>query len=148
MFALLKWVEVFLEGKDHFFNTTVYITSISVWIKGVNEPVAPMRLSLTIKLEDDSIIVVVRLDKIIHTKWSSQLAKHKKKFIAFEKFRLPTQDVMEWDSTQYPNGAMWRDTLRRQLQFETLQVDFRSIMIDNKTETPMFSLLQPEIVLS
>ena len=39
---------------------------------------------------------------------------------------------------------MWRDTLRRQLRFPLLQIDFRTIQADNENALCVYSLAQPE----
>lgn len=46
--------------------------------------------------------------------------------------------------TQYPYGPMSQDTLIRKLRFESLRVDFRSIVTNDEAEMCMFSLSQPE----
>ena len=39
---------------------------------------------------------------------------------------------------------MWRDTLRRQLRFPLLRIDFRTIQADDKSKLCIFSLTRPE----
>lgn len=41
-------------------------------------------------------------------------------------------------------GGVWRDTIRRQLRFASLRVDFRSIVVDDETELCAFSLSRLE----
>lgn len=58
--------------------------------------------------------------------------------------KLLTRDVVERDPSRYPNGAMRRDTIRRQLGFASLRVGFRSIVVDDETELCAFSLSRQE----
>lgn len=144
-----KWVDAFRKDMQPFPATEVHTSSIPVWMRcAPGDPKSGTRnLSSSSAEPDHPVSVVIRLDRSVQTRWSAELAKHEVKFIKFHDFRLPTKDIAERDPLDYPYGAMWRDTLRRQLRFETLQVDFRSITTDNDAETCMYSLSQPELVV-
>jgi hypothetical protein len=61
-------------------------------------------------------------------KYTAILEKHVNDFIEFEGLRLPEASLTaDRDPREYPDGAMWRDTLRRQLDFPKLRVDFLRI---------------------
>ena len=68
------------------------------------------------------------LDTANKDKYAAILEKHVKDFIEFEGLRLPEAVItIDRDPREYPDGAMWRDTLRRQLDFPKLHVDFLRI---------------------
>ena len=86
---------------------------------------------------------ILYLDRHQKTEFSSKLDKHVQEFIVFNGLRLPESNVQVGrDPRAYPTGEMWRDTLRRQLHFEQLCVDFLTMSLSvRNTDIPIRELL-------
>ena len=66
-------------------------------------------------------------------------------YLDYNDLKLPlTTSIAERNPVDYPLGSMWRDTVRRQLHFSLLQVDFRTIVLDDDSGMCIFSTPQPE----
>ncbi|KAI9790557.1 MAG: hypothetical protein M1816_005064 [Peltula sp. TS41687] len=64
------------------------------------------------------------------TKYSDDLDRHIEEHIEYNEFSLPpTETIAEKDPRVYPSGEMWRDTVRRQLQFRELRLEFIKIRV-------------------
>ena len=94
-------------------------------------------------MHDQAEIAQVIFDRSVRSKWALELEEHEKQYLQFHKLQLPTINVVEKDPQMYPNGAMWRDTVRRQLRFLLLRVDFRTMILD-ETDVCVYSLARPE----
>ena len=91
-------------------------------------------------------MIQVCFDRSVQSKWTAALAEHEQSYLKENELKLPGTDTIERNPEDYPNPAMWRDTVRRQLRFAHLRVNFRTIMVRGHPEVCVFSAAQPENV--
>ena len=80
-------------------------------------------------------VIEMRSNCCVKSKWAVELLQREKDYLEYHELKLPTKDVVGRDPRQYPNGAMWRDTIR----FALLWVDLRTMVVDDETELCAFS---------
>lgn len=69
------------------------------------------------------------LDRSRQTKFEKDLGLHEKT-INYEGLYLPkTETMLRRDPQEYPDGEIWRDSIRLQLRFEEPSVDFLTIAL-------------------
>ena len=143
--APTKWRETFVNAKSSpYASTLISADMIPSWMR----PEEPQDdLSITIASVEPTELIrksfILYLNRQQKTKYSSKLDKHVQEFIVFNGLRLPESNVqVERDPRAYPTGEMWRDTLRRQLHFEQLRVDFLTMSLTvRNTVIPIRELL-------
>lgn len=73
----------------------------------------------------------IRIDRSANTRFEDEMEKHYRDQILYENLRLPDSNVqLQKEPRCFPNLAMWRDVVRRQLKFEQLMVDFLTIAVE------------------
>ena len=151
-----RWAE-FSRNPGPFPSIEIHESSVPVWMRPSSGAIKPTRLMPMPVARQKRKVVKVSFNRPVKSKWAVELKdgqgqfgpfvellRHQNEYLDFNEPNLPTTDIVERDSSDYFNGAMWRDTLRRQLRFPLLRVDFRTIVIHDQTELCVFSLSQPE----
>lgn len=69
------------------------------------------------------------LDRFSASWFKKKLEQHEKGYLAYKNLHLPNHTLALQDPRKYPHATMWRDSLRQQLKFETLKVNFLLISI-------------------
>lgn len=81
--------------------------------------------------------IMLELDRSVPTKWEKELATHVATYLEYNGLFLPTIEQCRKDPSEFLNGAMWRDTVRRQLGFARLHVDFLTINLHGRSKSLM-----------
>lgn len=81
--------------------------------------------------------IMLKLDRSVQTKWEKELATHVATYLEYNRIFLPTIEQCQKNPSEFLNGAMWRNTVRRQLGFAQLQVDFLSIIFHGRSKSFM-----------
>ena len=132
--AVSKWRPAFKEGRDPFPNTTIGASSILVWMRSLSSGIV-IPATIPVQKATAAKSVELRLNRNNLTKWEKVLAQHEIGFIRFEGFSLPSTCQAERNPRVYPDGGMWRDTIRRQLNFAKLRVNFLTMTLKLREET-------------
>lgn len=148
MLAPTRWRSLFVKSTDPFPPTIIGPSSITIWMRAQNDLPRQLQSNFTESADPMPTIVRLSLGRSVDTKWERALRQHEIDFIKYEGLTLPTVSNLAKDPTAYPNGALWRDTIRRQLKFAKLKVDFLTMKTDYEPGNWIFSLTEPENVLS
>ena len=127
MFFPSTWKSQFEGKEDTMFRTVVVNDNqIPPWMRpsSATDPMA--RPTLTPKRRPMTFFLYLDRDK--KSRIEEELCQHEESHITYNSLELPSQTMrLERDPRAYSTGEMWRDTIRRQLQFPALKVDFHNI---------------------
>lgn len=131
-----KWKDTFVTNRSGPYSSTKITMDMSPsWMQPENQTDVLVDLVATpqrprfAKKEFN-----LRLDRSTKTKIGKEFEDHVRNHIEYNSLRLPDDPVQpNRDPRIYPNSAMWRDTIRRQLDFPKLCVDFLAIEVVNNT---------------
>jgi hypothetical protein len=85
------------------------------------------------------------IHKKSNTKWKQTLRQHEKEHLKFEELILSTINIIDKNSRRYFLRSMWKDTIRRQLRFSKLQIDFLTIHV-NDVNIILYNVIKSKIV--
>lgn len=124
-----RWRGTFMKKHtDAFPSKIIGGDSIPVWMRPSYDTVQP--LDHQVHQTQQPLICKALLDRTSKSRFEKELIKHESEHITFNAWSLPGEESIERDPRVYPTGSMWRDTVRRQLQFAKLRVDFLTIRLD------------------
>lgn len=145
--APTKWKEAFLGTRRKPFERTVIDqASIPRWMRpNTTELNIPIQASQALR---SSKPFYLRIDRSAKSVAEKELVQHEEGYLTSEDLTLPSQNVhLPRDPRDYPNPAMWRDALRRQLKFQVLRVDFSLITFEAsipERRTTIYSYTNPD----
>ncbi len=131
--APTKWRETF-NTKFPFKSTKIAADMIPTWMRSPDtKDVQAVTTTFSGPNARPKKKFFLTLDMETRTKANLELKKHIENHVEYNSLRMP--EIMteaDRDPRDYPLGEMWRDTIRRQLCFSELQVDFLTIKLNPK----------------
>lgn len=135
-----RWNEKFAPGKEPFKSLGIHPSSLPHWMVPVPKDTAKsLRKARSAALPRK--IIMLSWERNRKTKFSADLESHITEHIEYNALQLPkTSQPCTKDPRVFPTGEMWRDTVRRQLAFRELRVDFLTLHVESylqpSDETP------------
>jgi hypothetical protein len=83
--------------------------------------------------------------KAFNTKWKRKLRQHEKKYLKFEELILSIINIINKNSKNYFLRSMWKNTIRRQLRFSKLQINFLTIHV-NDDNNILYNAIKSKVV--
>ncbi len=149
--ALSRWKKIFERKNAKAFSIIIIVSDfISDWmrveVKNISTFIASSKDSVekseTTKRRSKTFIMTLRT---FNTKWKRKLRQHEKEHLKFERLILSTINIVDKNSKDYLLRSMWRDTIRRQLRFSKLQIDFLTIHVNDDSNI-LYNATKSEIV--
>lgn len=136
--APTKWKEAFVTSKNGPFQSIqIGINAHPTWM----QPATPTNalgegvLTQTKRPSLPKKAFWMNLDRHLKSEFAEELDRHIEDHFTRKSLRLPELELKpNRDPRAYPIGELWRDTLRQQLNFVNLRVDFLAIDVVGEAE--------------
>lgn len=127
--AQSKWIASFASKPDPFQSVKIGSDVLPTWMQPQTaEEQANVLLQEKSPLATKTF--TMQFDRSVKSKFEADLCEHEESHIIYNSLIMPPASVKpNRDPRLYPLGSMWRDTLRYQLNFAALQIDFLRISV-------------------
>jgi hypothetical protein len=151
VFAFSRWKEIFERKNAKAFSIIIIVSDfISDWmkveVKNISTFIASSKDSVekskTTKKRSKTFIMTL---KTFNTKWKRKLRQHEKEHLKFEELILSIINIVNKNSRNYLLKSMWKDTIRRQLKFSKLQINFLTIHVNDDSNI-LYNAIKSKIV--
>lgn len=131
-----RWNEKFSSGRQPFQPLQIHPSSIPLWMAPA-PPKATHSIGKALPKALPKKSIMLRWSRDGRTKSSAALETHIRDFIEYNELQLPKSlQMCGKDPRVFPTGEMWRDTVRRQLALQDLNLEFVTMHVE--------SLAQPD----
>ncbi len=130
--ASSRWRETFeKKHADSFSSSTIAADFISIWMRPNQEQKKSLISKPSTEKQKRTLKNITLQLKRVKFKWERELCNHEREFLEDEGLSLSNRDILDKDPRDYPIKSMWRDTIRRKLNYEKLRMNFLKIYLDS-----------------
>jgi hypothetical protein len=149
--ALSRWKEIFEKENAKTFSIIIIVSDfifdwMKVEVKNISTFIASSKDSVekseTTKKRLKTFIMTL---KAFNTKWKRKLRQHEKKHLKFKELILSIINIINKNSKDYFLRSMWKNTIRRQLRFSKLQINFLTIHVNDDSNI-LYNAIKLKIV--
>jgi hypothetical protein len=126
-----RWRETFeKKHANSFLFITIATDFISIWMRSNQEQRKFLISKSSTEKQKHTLKNITLQLKRVKFKWKREFCNHEREFLEDEELSLSNRNILDKDSRDYSIESMWRDIIRRQLNFEKLRVNFLKIYLD------------------
>ncbi len=149
--AFSRWKEIFERENAKAFSIIIIVSDfifdwMKIEMKNISSFIASSKNSVE-KSETTKrwLKTFIMIHKKFNTKWKQTLRQHEKEHLKFEELILSITNIIDKNSKDYSLKSIWRNTIRRQLRFSKLQINFLTIHV-NDVNIILYNAIKSEVV--